>query len=96
MFGPDFYPTPAALASELLAKLDKSTIYRVLEPSAGRGDLIDAIERRLSSYGGRKVAIDAIEKDEELAAVLKSKGRAVIARDFLTFEWSVPAKVATA
>ncbi|MFI8696726.1 DUF4942 domain-containing protein [Dietzia maris] len=86
MFGPDFYPTPATLASDMLAKLDKSKISRVLEPSAGRGDLIDAVERRLSSFGGRKVSIDAIERDDELAAVLKSKGRAVIARDFLTFE----------
>lgn len=86
MFGPDFYPTTATLASDMLAKLDKSTTNRVLEPSAGRGDLIDAVERRLSSFGGRKVSIDAIEKDDELVAVLKSKGRAVVARDFLTFE----------
>lgn len=86
MFGDDFYPTPRALASDMLAKLDISTVERILEPSAGRGDLVEAIESKYSSRGGRQAKVDVIESDTDLVAVLKAKGMTVVGRDFLTFE----------
>ena len=36
-----FYPTPAALADKMLAGLDMNYVSSVLEPSAGKGDLVD-------------------------------------------------------
>ncbi|NDZ93307.1 DUF4942 domain-containing protein [Streptomyces sp. SID6673] len=87
MFGADFYPTPQALASEMLAKLDLSSTERVLEPSAGRGDLVEAL---LSAHRSRTMRpapiVDVVEYDHELAAILKSKGFTLVAHDFLTFE----------
>lgn len=70
----------------MLAKLDLRLINRVLEPSAGRGDLVEAIESRSSNFGGHRVTVDVIETDSDLVAVLKSKGMTVVGRDFLRFE----------
>lgn len=83
MFGSDFYPTPPDLISTMLAKVDLDTVSTVLEPSAGRGDIVEAINSR-TRYG-RTVSIDAIELDAELSMVLAGKGHKPIAADFLTF-----------
>jgi len=39
LFGPDFYPTPPEVAAEMLDPLDLRG-RTVLEPSAGKGDLV--------------------------------------------------------
>ena len=84
-----FYPTPTKLANKMFAKLDKNTFYycsrglNILEPSAGKGDLLDS----LKEYVDRNVSglkIDAIEIDNNLSAILESKGYNVIDNDFLT------------
>lgn len=78
----DFYPTPR----DLFYKLIDGKRYidgRILEPSAGKGDLIKYIKelnRRDS------VRVDAIEKDERLAGMLMSDGINVVWDDFLTYE----------
>ena len=41
-----FYPTPDALADELVNQLDLRPYMRVLEPSGGNGQLIRAVLRR--------------------------------------------------
>ena len=38
-----FYPTPAALAEKMLEGLDMNYVSSVLEPSAGKGDLVRAV-----------------------------------------------------
>ena len=87
MFGQDFYPTPAALASDMLAKLEFSLIERVLEPSAGRGDLVQTLLDKHRSQAMRTaLVVDVIESDDELVAILESKGWPVVGRDFLSFE----------
>lgn len=43
MFGIQFYPTPKSLAYKLISKLDFSRVKSVLEPSAGKGDFVDAL-----------------------------------------------------
>lgn len=43
MFGIQFYPTPKLLAYKLISKLDFSRVKSVLEPSAGKGDFVDAL-----------------------------------------------------
>ncbi|CAA9890785.1 conserved hypothetical protein [Candidatus Methylobacter favarea] len=82
-----FYPTPLSLASKALAKFKSHKYLRILEPSAGRGDLLapllDTCNHRYSSFNTNK--IDCIEIDLENQAVLRSKGVNVIDSDFLTF-----------
>ncbi len=77
----NFYPTPASLISRMLAKI-KKTPTKILEPSAGTGNIIDRINK---SYYNNRFDISAIEIDEDLQATLKGKGIKVIDSDFLTF-----------
>jgi predicted RNA methylase len=85
MFGDDFYPTPSNLIDKMLEMTDLAKISTVLEPSAGRGDILDRLkEIEHRSYGPAKT-YDAIEIDEELSMVLEGKGYKPIARDFLNF-----------
>jgi len=53
-----FYPTPIALAQKAWAKFKNKDFSRVLEPSAGQGDLLKAIPNRV-----RPMNIDACEID---------------------------------
>jgi phospholipid N-methyltransferase len=41
---PDFYPTPRPLARKMLAKITNKDAKYFLEPSAGKGDIADAIK----------------------------------------------------
>jgi hypothetical protein len=93
MFNADFYPTPDELIRDLLALgvtgnfagfsgIDRFTIKgRVLEPSAGKGNIIDYIRKR-----GKTIKIDAIENDAQLTNFLMGAGHTVVWSDFLTFE----------
>ena len=68
-----FYPTPDYVAEKMLADIDWDLIQNVLEPSAGKGDLVYAV---IKSYAAdyrreRKVNIDCIEIDPYLRAILK-------------------------
>lgn len=45
MFGIQFYPTPPELVDRMLEKIDWSKVTSVLEPSAGKGDILDGITR---------------------------------------------------
>lgn len=84
MFGDDFYPTPPALAGRMLDSIEWDKVSTVLEPSAGRGDLIEQINDH-RKYG-RTLTIDAIEVDDDLAHILEGKGFRPVGRDFLDFE----------
>lgn len=68
-----FYPTPPSVASKMLAGLDMRMIQNVLEPSAGKGDLIDAIARKnLAQYCyDRTIKIDFCEIDPYLRQITK-------------------------
>lgn len=68
-----FYPTPRPLAEKMLAGLDMDHIQSVLEPSAGKGDLIDAIARKNAvwRYHGRKLDVDFCEIDPYLRQICK-------------------------
>ncbi len=49
-----FYPTPPALAAKMLYGIKWSGINAILEPSAGKGDLILAIPEAIAHYGSDK------------------------------------------
>ena len=42
----EFYPTPATLVKRMLAGIDWNMVQTVLEPSAGKGDIL----REVASY----------------------------------------------
>lgn len=97
----DYYPTPPALAAELLAglKIDGQPLKYaggpILEPSAGSGDLARAIELAAGCNDWRDkrhdkrfidlLSLDCIEQSAALRATLKQGGFRVIHDDFLTF-----------
>ena len=70
-----FYPTPNKIASQMvkLAELVEGDI--VLEPSAGRGAILDLFPANVQKI--------AVEYDEGNAAILEAKGHNVICGDFL-------------
>ena len=56
MFNQDFYPTPESVSREMLKGFNLHN-KKVLEPSAGKGDLAKAIqEKGNESY--RKISVD--------------------------------------
>ena len=88
----NFYPTPKNLIKKMTDKIVKINNISILEPSAGRGDIVDYISNNESeicgyrSYDEKKIDIDCIEKNENLQKILTGKNFRVIADDFLTFD----------
>ena len=82
----EFYPTPQSLLDKMTQGLNWSKLNTVLEPSAGKGDIVSYI----TEHNGRKgwwgeLDIDCIEKDDDLQSALKGKGYKVVHDDFLTY-----------
>lgn len=86
----EFYPTPQTLLKEIFAGMEWKDIHTVLEPSAGKGDIVQF----LMEYGNvnargyrysKNLDIDCIEKDTDLQKVLRGHGYRVVHDDFLTF-----------
>lgn len=87
----DFYPTPQRLIEKMLDKVEFEKIRTVLEPSAGKGNIIDAVISKTKSisrgfYRERKCDIDCIEINPDLQMILKGKNLRVVHNDFLTFQ----------
>lgn len=92
-----FYPTPSNLAGKLFEAVDFNKVKTALEPSAGKGDLLEYATQRKRTYrvgrgrSGRgysdreKLDCDCIEIDTNLQAILRGKGFRVVHDDFLTF-----------
>lgn len=75
MFNQDFYPTPPEVIALMLSPYELSG-KTLLEPSSGKGDIIDYANSR-----GANVL--CCEINEDLAKISASKGK-LIANDFLT------------
>lgn len=76
--GIDFFPTPVATASRMadLARISKGD--RVLEPSAGNGNLADAAK-------AKGAEVDVLEISSQLRDILTAKGYNVVGYDFEAF-----------
>lgn len=74
MFNADFYPTPRHVIDTMLSA-DDLTGKTVLEPSAGKGNIVDA----LNELGCKVISC---EKDPDLAKIVESKSR-FLKHDFL-------------
>lgn len=87
----DFYPTPKNLIDKMLCDLDFSVIKSILEPSAGKGDIVEALKKKEGNhnkYYGKQYYqfdIDCIEADQNLQHILKGKNFRVVYNDFLTY-----------
>ena len=72
-----FYPTPEEMAIRMLDKIDFRRVYSVLEPSAGKGDLLMEILKRMNrkfqNYDTSAWWIDTIEIDPNLRSILSHR-----------------------
>jgi hypothetical protein len=94
----DFYPTPPEIIEKMLDGIKIDDIKNLLEPSAGKGDILDFIKKyeqiinetpEIYKYRySRKFDgnIDCIEIDANLQYILKGKNYNMIFDDFLKFE----------
>lgn len=82
MFGNEFFPTPKSVINRMLAKISPDARH-FLEPSAGKGDIAEAIVEKKGRYSHANV--DCIELSPELAAVLIDKDFAVVGYDWLDY-----------
>lgn len=100
MINKDFFPTPSKVAVKMLQPFFKDLrtegysqylkgLGLILEPSAGKGDLIDEIRNlkhpRERYDGYRFMRVHACEKEPELQAIIKSKGIKLVGDDFLNY-----------
>lgn len=90
MFNKNFYPTPKDLIEKMLINLDFRKINSILEPSAGKGDIVDVLIGKKEFYkrhynNNAYNDIDCIEKDVNLQQILKGKGYRLVHNDFLTY-----------
>lgn len=77
---PGFFPTPPELIKRILELADIQEDDRILEPSAGKGDLLDAV-RESHSYH----ELHAIEPHSILREILTLKGYQLVDSDFLQY-----------
>lgn len=92
----DFYPTPNSLIDKMLEKVDLASIRQILEPSAGKGNIVDRILKQKDDYKVKyqntfystrlNFNIDCIELDRNLQLILKGNGHRVIHDNFLTYQ----------
>lgn len=85
IFSDSFYPTPSNLIYKMLEWVDINN-SRILEPSAGKGDILDKI-KSMSMYGRQKLY--AIEIEPELQDILRGKGYKVLDSDFLQYDGDI-------
>jgi hypothetical protein len=79
-----YYPTPLALAQRAWDKFHNRDIVRVLEPSAGTGELLAPKRKEWGdSYYAKPLAWDAIEVDVRHHARLRELGAKIVGFDFL-------------
>lgn len=70
----EFYPTPPELAAKLMEGLEWANIKTILEPSAGKGDLLKkaiSLSYIHKGYHRRELFCDCIEIDPYLRGILK-------------------------
>ena len=82
---PDFFPTPKRIIEKILGSVNTDARY-FLEPSAGRGDLAEAINVTNGFHWRQGIEIDCIESSSDLCSILTEKGFSVVGSDWLTYD----------
>lgn len=75
---PGFFPTPRPVIDRMLEAADIRPGMSVLEPSAGKGDIADAVRET-----SPEASLTAVEPVGELRDILQAKGHQVTDSDFL-------------
>ena len=78
---PGFFPTPKELVEQLISLAEIKHQDSILEPSAGKGDILDAITTYLN---GDTSKLSACEVNYKLRELLELKGYKLVATDFLS------------
>jgi phospholipid N-methyltransferase len=73
-----FFPTPPSVIDKMLAAVDIQPGHEVLEPSAGKGDIVDQIKRAQPEAN-----VKALEYNRTFGDVLGAKGHDVEFGDFM-------------
>lgn len=76
----EFYPTPPDVVEQMIDLAEMQPGMSVLEPSAGKGNIADAIRRRHPD-----TSIDVVEQDETLQKILRLKGYRLVGSNFMDF-----------
>ncbi|MEL6613450.1 MAG: hypothetical protein AAFQ53_15230, partial [Bacteroidota bacterium] len=77
---PGFFPTPPRIVKQMLDRAGIEDGDLVLEPSAGKGDIADAIR---SAHPG--ATLHVVEQLSTLRDILQKKGHELVGRDFLDY-----------
>lgn len=77
-----FFPTPRPIVDQMIAAAELEPGHKILEPSAGHGSILDALEE----HHGKDVTTKGYEHDSELANIGKMKGHDVEHADFMGIE----------
>lgn len=75
---PGYYPTPPDIIARMLELVGDEPGLQILEPSAGRGDIAQALRQKFPG-----ALLDVIEWNATLQEILKLKGFSVVGHDFL-------------
>lgn len=78
---PGFFPTPKITAEKMVEMADIEPGMSVLEPSAGKGDIAEAVQN-----AHPEAEITTIERMQTLRELLEAKGFEVVGDDFLEHE----------
>lgn len=81
---PGFFPTPPPVIDRMVAAAELKPGQRVLEPSAGKGDIADAIRE-----AEPEARLEVVEPAYSLRQILELKGFSLVGDDFmmLSGEW---------
>jgi protein-L-isoaspartate O-methyltransferase len=77
---PGFFPTPPPVIDRMVAAAELKPGQRVLEPSAGKGDIADAIRE-----AEPEARLEVVEPAYSLRQILELKGFSLVGDDFMTF-----------
>lgn len=78
----EFYPTPEELVNKMLDGVNFNFVKTVLEPSAGKGDIVQGLKSH-AKY--QNLDIDCVEINKDLRNCLKGAGYRVVGDDFLSY-----------
>jgi hypothetical protein len=75
-----FFPTPMPLIERLISLAELELNHHILEPSAGKGDIADAIQK---VFNGKHPRLSVCEINHTLREILTLKKHKIIASNFL-------------
>src|SRR5262249_41901346 len=77
---PGYFPTPKDVVEKMLEAADLKPGMKILEPSAGKGNIADAIRNRVPDS-----ILQVCEINTSLRSILENKGYELVANDFLQY-----------